>query len=67
MPQKKSEAGSLAKQIDNAKRSIETWPAWLRESARFEGKNHSFDRPATDSSVEDSITGGASTKPKKQD
>lgn len=43
MADKKSSTGSLAKQIDAAKKNIESWPNWLRESARFEGKNHPFD------------------------
>lgn len=43
MADKKSSIGSLAKQIDTAKKNIESWPSWLRESARFEGKNHPFD------------------------
>lgn len=58
MVQKKSETGSLAKQIDSAKKNIESWPAWLRKSARFEGRNHSFDQRATDANRQDS-TGGA--------
>lgn len=67
MAQKKSEAGSLAKQIDIARKNIESWPAWLRESARFEGKNHSFDQHATDANSRDSTQDGASRNEAKHD
>lgn len=46
MTRKKSDSGSLAKQIDSARKNIESWPSWLRESARFAGQNHAFDQHA---------------------
>ena len=62
MADKKSSAGSLAKQIDTAKRSIESWPTWLRESARFEGRNHSFDQRSQDTKGHNSVIADAEGK-----
>lgn len=62
MADKKSSAGSLAKQIDTAKRNIESWPTWLRESARFEGRNHSFDQQSQDTKDHDSAVAGTNGK-----
>lgn len=43
MNERKFDAGSLAEQIDSAKKNLESWPEWLKESAKFQGQNHAFD------------------------
>jgi hypothetical protein len=43
MNERKFDAGSLADQIDAAKKNLESWPEWLKDSAKFQGQNHSFE------------------------
>ena len=47
MNERKFDAGSLAEQIDSAKRSLDSLPEWLKDSAKFQGQNHAFDEGAS--------------------
>jgi hypothetical protein len=51
MNERKFDAGFLAEQIDSARRSLDALPEKLRDTARFQGQNHSFDTESDADSV----------------
>jgi hypothetical protein len=57
-PQRKIAGDGLASQVEAAKRDIEKWPNWMKETARFEG--------ATRTSTTVNSTSQPATKMKKK-
>jgi hypothetical protein len=48
MNERKFDVGSLAEQIDSARRSLDSLPEKLKESTQFQGQNHPFDSSNSD-------------------
>jgi hypothetical protein len=55
MNERKFDAGSLAEQIDSARRSLEALPEKLKEAVLFQGQNHSFDSAEAEFQSEDRV------------
>lgn len=45
MPDEKKQS-TLADQVRSAQRSMESWPEWMREAARFAGQPREFEKAA---------------------
>ncbi len=66
MNERKFDVGSLAEQIDSAKRNLESWPEWLKDSAKFQGQNHSFDGTSIPDDAAASEEGGNEGAPEAE-
>lgn len=63
----KDNGRSVAKQVEAAKRQLESWPEWMRKAGRFEGADvGDSDRHIRSGSVEaatkDSVSSGSEKK-----